>query len=100
MFCSITINQKLSSTVCSGGCVAIADTGTSIIVGPWEDVSKLNEQLGAKEEQGSVCVCVCVCVCARACVCVCACVRVNVHLCLLYIIIKTKVSYIMHVGYP
>jgi len=32
---------------CSSACSAIADTGTSLIVGPTADVSNLNQQLGA-----------------------------------------------------
>lgn len=37
------------SSFCSGGCQAIADTGTSAITGPVSEINRLNEMIGATE---------------------------------------------------
>jgi cathepsin D len=44
MYCSITIG---GISICSSNCSAIADTGTTLILGPQSQINALNAQLGA-----------------------------------------------------
>ncbi|XP_036435232.1 pepsin A-like [Colossoma macropomum] len=46
---SVTINGQ--TVACSGGCQAIIDTGTSMIVGPTTDISNINSWVGATTDQ-------------------------------------------------
>ena len=46
LFCySITINGN--TVACSGKCNAIVDSGTSLIVGPGQDINNINAWVGA-----------------------------------------------------
>lgn len=46
---SVTINGNVAA--CSGGCQAIIDTGTSMVVGPTSDISNMNSWVGASTDQ-------------------------------------------------
>lgn len=50
---SVTVYVK-GITVCQNGCQAIADTGTSLIVGPKGDIGTLNRAIGAIADQSGM----------------------------------------------
>ena len=40
--------------ICSNGCQAIVDSGTTLVVGPTSEINQLNEKLGFSSVDGSI----------------------------------------------
>ena len=49
---SITINGQV--VACRGGCQAIVDTGTSLVIGPQSDIDNINSLVGVTVKNGEV----------------------------------------------
>ncbi|KAM9838004.1 pepsin A-like [Aulostomus maculatus] len=47
---SVTVNGQV--VACNGGCQAIVDTGTSLVVGPQSSISVINSWVGASSQNG------------------------------------------------